>query len=144
MGNDGPESARSLFQSIQAMSVSEKLDLAHRGSKEARSILIRDSNKLVQLAVVQSPKITEGEVLAIANNRQINDEVLKHISINRDWMKNYQVRIALASNPKTPLPIALRQIPFLRQKDLASLAISRSIPRALSVAAEQRLKQVKK
>ncbi|HPE44229.1 MAG TPA: hypothetical protein PK380_00005, partial [Deltaproteobacteria bacterium] len=59
------------------MSVSEKLDLARKAPKEARSILIRDSNKLVQLAVVSSPKITESEILAIASSRQVNDDVLK-------------------------------------------------------------------
>lgn len=144
MGNDGTEAAKGLFQSIQAMSVSEKLDLARKGSKEARSILIRDSNKLVQLAVIQSSKITEGEVLMIASNRQINDEVLKHIAISREWQKNYQIRVALANNPKTPLPEALRQISFLKQRELATLANSKSVPRALSVAAAQRLKQVKK
>jgi hypothetical protein len=144
MGNDGTEATRGLFQTIQAMSVSEKLDLARKGSKEARSILIRDSNKMIQLAIVQSPKITEGEVLMIASNRQIDAEVLKHIAISQEWMKNYQIRVALASNPKTPLAEAMKQIMYLKQRDLAVLAKSRSIPRALSVAAEQRLKQVKR
>ncbi len=144
MGNDGTDLTRGLFQSIQAMSVSEKLDLARKGSKEARAILIRDSNRLVQLAVIQSPKITEGEVLMIASNRQIDDDVLKHIALSREWLKNYQIRVALANNPKTPLPEAMKQIFFLKQRELAGLAKSRSVPRALSVAAEQRLKQVKK
>ncbi|MCK7488830.1 MAG: hypothetical protein MZU79_00205 [Anaerotruncus sp.] len=67
MENEGSDSIRSLFQKIQTMSVSEKLDLARKASKEARSILIRDSNKLVQLAVVNSPKITESEILAISH-----------------------------------------------------------------------------
>ncbi|VFU16040.1 conserved hypothetical protein [anaerobic digester metagenome] len=144
MKNNGTDSARNLFQTIQAMSVSEKLDLARKGSKEARSILIRDANKLVQLAVIQSPKITEGEVLMIASNRQINEEVLKHIAINREWLKNYQIRVALANNPKTPLPEALKQVAYLKVRELTQLAKSKSVARALTVAAEQRLKQVKK
>ncbi len=144
MINNGTDAARNLFQTIQAMSVSEKLDLARKGSKEARSILIRDANKLVQLAVIQSPKITEGEVLMIANNRQINEEVLKHVAINREWLKNYQVRVALANNPKTPLPEALRQVAYLKARELTQLAKSKSVARALAVVAEQRLKQVKK
>ena len=101
------------------MSVSEKLDLARKGSKEARAILIRDSNRLVQLAVIQSPKITEGEVLMVASNRQIDDDVLKHIALSREWLKNYQIRVALANNPKTPLPEAMKQIFFLKQRELA-------------------------
>lgn len=144
MESNGTDATKTLFQSIQAMSVSEKMDLARKGSKEARSILIRDSNKLVQLAVIQSPKITEGEVLMIAGNRQINEEVLKHIAISRDWLKNCQIRVALANNPKTPLPEALKQVQFLKERELAQLAKSKSVPRALVVVAAQRLKQVKR
>ncbi len=144
MKNDQTDSVRSLFQSIQSMSVSEKMDLARKGSKEARTILMRDSNKLVQLAVIQSPKITEGEVLMLAGNRQINDEVLKHIAINREWLKNYQIRVALANNPKTPLPDALKQVAFLKERELTLLSKSKSVARALTVVATQRLKQVKR
>jgi hypothetical protein len=141
---DGTDRLTSLFQGIQNMSVSEKLDLAHKGNKEARTILIRDSNRIIQMAVIQSPKITEGEVLAIANNRQIDDEVLKHIAMSREWLKNYQIRVALANNPKTPLADALKQVNYLRQRELEHLAKSRSVPRAMIIAAEQRLKQVKR
>ncbi|MFY9398769.1 MAG: hypothetical protein WAR22_10440 [Desulfomonilia bacterium] len=144
MKNDQTDSTRSLFQSIQSMSVSEKLDLARKGNKEARSILMRDSNRLVQLAVIQSPKITEGEVLMIAGNRQIDDEVLKYIANNREWLKNYQIRVALANNPKTPLPHALKQVVFLKERELTLLSKSKSVARALSTAAAQRLKQVKR
>jgi hypothetical protein len=142
--NGTDESVKSLFQSIQNMSVSEKLDLAHKGNKEARTILMRDSNRIVQMAVIQSPKVTEGEVLALANNRQVNEEVLKFIAINRDWMKNYQIRVALANNPKTPLGEALKQVGYLKQRELTLLAKSKSVPRALTIAAEGRLKQVKR
>ena len=116
MENDGSDSIRSLFQKIQTMSVSEKLDLARKASKEARSILIRDSNKLVQLAVANSPKITESEILAIASNRQVNDDVLKEIAMNKEWLRNYQIRLALVNNPKTPLSIAMAQVTYLNQQ----------------------------
>ncbi|HVN71833.1 MAG TPA: hypothetical protein VMU10_07425 [Desulfomonilia bacterium] len=144
MENDGSESIRSLFQKIQAMSVSEKLDFARKASKEARSILIRDSNKLIQLAVVNSPKITESEILSIASSKQVNDDVLKEIAMNREWLRNYQVRLALVNNPKTPLSIAMAQITYLNQRDLALLAKSRGVPRPLIIAAQGRLKEVKR
>lgn len=135
--------SRSLFQEIQDMTVSEKLDFARKGSKEARTILIRDSNKLVQLAVISSPKITETEILMIANNRQVNDEVLRTIANNREWMKNYQVKSALLYNPKTPVQIALKLVPMLSQKDLGLLAKSKSVARVLTIAASRRLKDAK-
>jgi hypothetical protein len=144
MENDGSDSIRSLFQKIQTMSVTEKLDLARKASKEARSILIRDSNKLVQLAVVTSPKITESEILAIASNRQVNDDVLKEIAINKEWLRNYQIRLALVNNPKTPLSIAMAQVTYLNRRDLSLLAKSKGVPRPLIIAAQERVKQVKR
>jgi hypothetical protein len=144
MENDGSDSIRSLFQKIQTMSVSEKLDLARKASKEARSILIRDSNKLIQLAVVNSPKITESEILAIASNRQVNDDVLKEIAMNKEWLRNYQIRLALVNNPKTPLSIAMAQVTYLNRRDLSLLAKSKGVPRPLIIAAQERVKQVKR
>jgi hypothetical protein len=144
MENDGSDSTTSLFQKIQTMSVSEKLDLARKASKEARTILIRDSNKLIQLAVVNSPKITESEILAIATNRQVNDDVLREIAMNREWLRNYQIRFALVNNPKTPLSIAMAQVSYLNQRDLGLLAKSKGVPRAIVIAAQGRLKEVKR
>jgi len=126
------------------MTVSEKLDLARKASKEARTILIRDSNKLVQLAVVNSPKITESEIVAIAANRQVTEDVLREIGMNREWLRNYQVRLALVNNPKTPLTIAMAQVTYLNQRDLGLLAKSKGVPRPLVIAAESRLKTVKR
>jgi DNA replication initiation complex subunit (GINS family) len=135
--------SKSLFQEIQDMNVSEKLDFARKCSKEARIILIRDANKLVQMAVITSPKMTDSEVLAIANNRQVNEDVLRFIADHREWMKNYQVKAALVNNPKTPLPLALKLISALNQKDLSLIAKSKAVPRALVIAAQRRLKEVK-
>ncbi|MGD0821073.1 MAG: hypothetical protein ABSA71_10050 [Desulfomonilia bacterium] len=144
MENNGSDSIRSLFQKIQTMTVSEKLDLARRASKEARSILIRDSNKLVQLAVVNSPKITESEIIGLASNRQVSEDVLKEIAMNREWLRNYQVRLALANNPKTPLSVAMAQVTYLNQRDLGLLAKSKGVPRPIVIAAQGRLKEVKR
>jgi hypothetical protein len=144
MQNDGADTRGSLFQKIQSMTVAEKIDLARNAPKEARTILLRDSNKLVQIAVITSPKITESEIIAIANNKQVSDEVLREIAMNREWLRNYQVRLALVNNPKTPLSIAMAQIPYINQRDLSMLAKSRAIPRPIMVAAEGRLKEVKR
>ena len=144
MQNDGADTRASLFQKIQSMTVAEKIDLARNAPKEARTLLLRDSNKLVQIAVITSPKITESEIIAIANNKQVSDEVLREIAMNREWLRNYQVRLALVNNPKTPLSIAMAQIPYINQRDLSMLAKSRAIPRPIIVAAQGRLKEVKR
>ena len=130
---------KSLFQQIQDLSVSDKIHLARFGAKEVRTILIRDSNRLVQLAVISSQKITDSEILAIANNRQVNEDVLRVIAKNKEWMKTYLIKLALVNNPKTPLSIALKLVAYLQRKDIAFLAKSKNVSRAIAQVAARKI-----
>jgi hypothetical protein len=144
MADENSQEREGLTQQIQAMGVSEKIDLALKGSKEARGILLRDPNRVIQMAVISSPKLTDAEVMMIANNREINDEVLRYIAAKKEWMRIYPVKAALVSNPKTPLGIAMKLLPYLNIRDLSALAKSKSIPGALAAAAAGRLKELKR
>jgi pentose-5-phosphate-3-epimerase len=126
------------------MTVAKKVEFAMKCNKEARTILIRDINRLVQMSVIRSPKITETEVVMIASNRSVHEDVLRYISTQRDWMKNYEVRVGLVFNPKTPLFISMKQVPTLKERELSKLGKSKSIPKVLSVTAVRRLHDVKK
>ena len=128
---------KSRYQEIQDLAVPEKVKLAMSGDKEARSILIKDANKQVQEAVMDSPRITEQEIAAIANSRNVGEEILRKIANNRDWMKNYQVRIGLANNPKTPLTMGLRIIGTLMISDLKRLSKSKGVSSVLTAAANR-------
>ena len=128
---------KSRYQEIQDLPVPEKVKLAMSGDKEARSILIKDANKQVQEAVMDSPRITEQEIAAIANSRNVGEEILRKIANSRDWMKNYQVRIGLANNPKTPLTIGLRIIGTLMISDLKRLSKSKGVSSVLTAAANR-------
>ncbi|MEJ2364358.1 MAG: hypothetical protein P8075_06575 [Deltaproteobacteria bacterium] len=129
--------AKSRYQEIQDLAVPEKVKLAMSGDKEARSILIKDSNKQIQMAVLDSPRITEPEIVAIANSRNVGEDILRKIASNRDWMKNYQVRVGLINNPKTPLTIGLRMINTLMISDLKRLAKSKGVSSVLTAAANR-------
>ena len=131
--------AKSRYQEIQDLPVPEKVKLAMSGDKEARSILIKDSNKQIQQAVLDSPRITEQEIVAITNSRNVGEEILRKIATNRDWMKNYQVRLAMANNPKTPLTIGLRLIGTLMISDLKRLSKSKGVSSVLTAAANRAL-----
>ena len=131
--------SKSRYQEIQDLPVPEKVKLAMSGDKEARSILIKDSNKQIQEAVLDSPRITEQEIVAIANSRNVGEEILRKVASNRDWMKNYQVRLALANNPKTPLTIGLRLIGTLMISDLKRLSKSKGVSSVLTAAANRAL-----
>ena len=132
-----PEFARSLHAQLALMGMPEKIKLALRGNKEARQILIRDSNKVIRRMVLQNPRMTDGEVLAITHNRTADDEILRVISDRREWMRNYQVRLGLATNPKTPIAVALKQLGALGERDIRALAKSRNIPQAVAVQARR-------
>lgn len=128
---------KSRFQEIQDMPVPDKIKLAMTGDKEARSILIKDSNKQVQEAVLDSPRISDMEIVAVANSRNVPDEILRKIAVNRQWMKNYQVRLALVNNPKTPLPMGLKIIGTLMVADLKRLSKNKGVSSVLSSTAHR-------
>lgn len=133
----GAAAQGSIYTQILTMTVSEKVKLALRGNKDARTILIRDASKMIRRFVLQNPRIGDGEIVAICRNRSADDELLRTIAEKREWMRNYQVRLALATNPKTPLPIAIRQVMTLGERDLQQLAKSRNVPQAVAVQARR-------
>lgn len=127
----------SLFQRIQVMPVAEKLHFALKTDRDGRSILIKDSNKQVALAVLANPKITEDEVLLIAQSRNVQEEILREICKNRDWTKSYAIIFSLVNNPKTPIALALGYLQKLKEKDLAMLCKNKGIPRVIRDSANR-------
>ena len=130
---------KNLLQRIQTLSVGERLQLALKGGREIRSILIKDSNKQVMLSVLENQKITETEVELIAKSRQVPEEALRTISKNREWLKNYSIAYALATNPKTPPGIAVTLISGLKVKDLELLDKNRNVSELVRTAAKRLL-----
>jgi hypothetical protein len=132
-----------LYQKIQMMTVSQKIKLALLGNKEARSVLIRDSNRVVVESVIKSPRITDGEIISITNSRNTSEDILRMIAANREWQKNYRIRQALASNPKTPVPIALKLLETLSKQDLKNLSKSKNISTVVATTAKRLLGDTK-
>lgn len=121
-----------LYAALQKMGVMEKIKLARVGGKEARNFLIKDRNKVVALAALQSPKITESEITGIAQSRAVSDEILRVIAGNKDWTRSYSVKLALTTNPKTPLPQAVKFLNYLQERDLRALMKSKDVSNAIS------------
>ena len=126
-GDDAEEDSKTISQRIMFMTVSEKMKLASKGDKEVRTILLRDSNKLVVSATIKSPKITDEEILSVAKSKQSSDEALRLIVMNNEWTKNYSIKLALVYNPKTSPRVALRFMSYLTKKDIRDLAKSRGV-----------------
>jgi hypothetical protein len=117
----------SLIRRIMFMNTKDRMKLGMKGDREARGILIRDSNKVVCSAVVNNPRITEQEIENIAAMRTVSDEVLRLIATNRGWARNYSIIHNLARNPKSPVPTVMNILLRLRTKDLQTLSQNRNI-----------------
>lgn len=134
---DDVEAKRSLSGKISKLSVAEKIKLALMGNKEVRSILIKDSNKLVSTAVLKNPRITDGEIVKITQDKNVNEEIIRLICHNNNWTQNYAVKYNLVMHPKTPLPMALKFLSSLSLKDLGNVAKSKNVPAALATNARK-------
>ncbi len=128
---DVEEQSLSKYQELQEMAVSEKIKMALTGDKEWRSLLIRESNKQVNTAVLKNPRITEGEVIAVVKNRSAPEELIRIVLLNRDWVKLIDVKKALIMHPRTPLQTAVRFMSFLSEKNIRELAKSREVGQAI-------------
>jgi hypothetical protein len=135
----GPEKKLTVIQVINGLTPAQKICLGLKGNREARSILIRDSNKLVCTAVVRSPRISEREIALAATMRSIHEEVIRIICNNREWMRKYPIKVALVNNPKTPLARSMALIKSLHQRELKAISRSTSVPSALRGAAKRLL-----
>lgn len=132
-----PDAARrqTLLQRIAKMTVAQRVQFAIKGGSDARRTLIRDTNKVVQRAVLQSPRLTDQEVEAFASMSSLTDEILRLIAGNRAFRKNYVVVRNLINNPKTPLDVTLHMLPMLNPQDLKRLTSNKNVPETLRTTA---------
>ena len=137
-----PEGAsKSLYVQIQTMTVSEKTKLALRGNKGARTLLLRDPSRTIRRYVLQNPRITNEEIVALVRNRGTEDELLRVVAGNRDWIKYYQVKLGLVENPHTPLAVAMHLLPLLQKRETRNLARSKNVPTVISTQAKRLMLQ---
>ncbi len=131
------ERTKSLTSLLLTMTVIQKVKLARFGNQEARGLLVRDRNRIVASAAIRSPKIRDNEVVQFAKARNLSDDVLRIIASTREWTKNYQVQLGLATNPKTPLPSAIKFLNYLTDRDLKNIMRSRDVPSPVSQQARR-------
>jgi hypothetical protein len=124
-------------QVLSMLPVIDRLKLAMKGTREQRAQLIRDSNKLVAIAVLSSPKLNEAEIESFARMANLTEDVLRVIASNRGWVKHYNVVAALTKNPKTPPALAMNFLQRLNERDLKKLAFDRNVAEPVRLAARK-------
>lgn len=135
------EKKLTLTQKIAKMSISQKIKLATKGNKEVRGMLIRDANKLVAVATIRSPRITDQEVMAQALNKGAHQDVLNIIYTHREWTRKYPVRLALVKNPKVPAQVLMRFLNTLAEADVKALAKDKNVSGAIQVMAKKMIQR---
>lgn len=128
-----------LEQRVLKMTITEKIRAAMTEGVSVRALLVRDSNKLVAVSVVRSPRIKENEVLHFASSRAVCEDVLRAIAQNGEFLKSHALKFKLVENPKTPIAIALRLLPHLRQDELKKLSKSKNISAHIAKMSQQEL-----
>ncbi|MGC4082426.1 MAG: hypothetical protein QM736_10050 [Vicinamibacterales bacterium] len=133
------DDGQTLLQKVQKMSITDRLKAAMRGSREVRAILIRDPNKMIGAAVLSSPKVSESEIESFAKMATVSEDILRTIAMNRAWLKNYGIVLALTKNPKTPVGLSLNLLSRLNDRDIAGVSTDRNVPDPLRVAARRKI-----
>ncbi len=123
----GEEGRRSLQAHIAGLTVPMKVELAAKGNREVRSILSRDASSMVARAVLQSPKLSEQDILSYVTSTQTHEEILRGIADDRQWTGNRQIVAALVQNPRTPPPVVLRFLRSFQANELRLLMQNRGL-----------------
>ncbi len=136
-----PQQKGSTLQKIAGLGITGRIQLAMKGTKEERSLLVRDGTKIVALAVLESPKISDGEVEKIASQKNVLEAVLRQIPMKRRFAKNYNIVRNLVANPRTPLDVALGLMKNLMVADLKALSGNKEVAETIRKLALRQFKQ---
>lgn len=130
-----------LDQKLALMTVSQKIRRAMIGTASDRLLLVRDKNRLVAQAAVKSPAIQENEIVRISSSRNVSEDVLRTIALDRQWVRSYQVKLNLVQNPRTPFAFSAKLIVHVREHELKAIARSKNVTGAIAQAARQQLQR---
>jgi len=134
---DLPDTMKPVFQRILQMSISEKVQLAFKGGRSERNVLVRDRNRLISSAVMRNPRISESEAEQIAALRNVDEEVLRIIGTRRDWVAKPNIMSSLARNPKTPIGVVLPLINRLTLRELKALKDDKGVSEVVRAMARK-------
>jgi hypothetical protein len=128
-----------LVRRLELMSVTEKMQLAGHGERDARVLLARDRAAPVQCGLVRNPKLTLDEAQALARNPQLAGEAAEALAQHPSWGASGTIVLALVRNPRTPLSIAMALVARLAPADLRVVAKGLHVRTQIAQAARKRL-----
>ena len=126
-----------IYRRISMMTVKEKVELAQKGNKEERRILIGDANKIVSMAVLNCESLSQAEIEAFCSMRHLATELFREVASTREWIKKPRIQLALVMNPAVPLAITLPLVKHLNMRDLRNIGRDRNLPEGIRLAARK-------
>jgi hypothetical protein len=145
VNEEGEEAVKQKFTpltvKLATLSITKKIRRALMGTAAERTILVRDSNRLVATAAIRSPMIQENEVARMSSSRNINDEVLRIIATKGEWLKSHTIKYNLVCNPRTPFVHVVKLIPHLRDAELRALSRNRNVSGSVQTIAKRILQR---
>jgi hypothetical protein len=138
-GTVSEEKWHNIHQKLIGLNTQQKIRLAQVANLPTRMLFIQSPIKVISLAVLKNPKLTESEVLRYSQQKNLVDDVLVAIAKDPKWIKTYPIKLAIVSNPKTPLSISVNFLSHLHENDLKALSRDKNISSVLSRAAHQML-----
>ncbi len=128
---DGPKRPETMLQKIVRLDITGKIRLAKMGTREERMQLVKSPNRVICTAAIRSPKLTDSEVDSIVKLRNVHEDVLRYVAIKREWTRRHSVVVNLVTNPRTPIPIAMKFLNHLTPMDLKILSRNKDIPEVI-------------
>jgi hypothetical protein len=111
-----------LAERLPGLSSGERASLARGAGPGLVARFRAESDPRVVAALLENPRLTEGALLPIVARERAVPAVLAAVARDRRWGLRYEVRLALARNPATPVAAALPILPHLRKRDLVGMA----------------------
>jgi hypothetical protein len=124
---------------LRELTLGERKSLARSQSRDVLLKLLEDEHPEVQQMLLNNPRVTVREVVAVAARRSVKPHVLRGVARHPRWRHNFEVHRALAKNPETPIDVSGRLVATLGSRDLLEIANDDRLSADIRRLARQRL-----
>ena len=107
-----------IVEKIPSMALGNRKTLAKRASGNVLLALLRDPDAEVVRLCLSNPRLTEAHLFKIISRMDTITETIRTIAEHPNWSRRPLIRLSLARNALTPLPLTVR---FLREMKIMDL-----------------------
>lgn len=113
----------------------DRIALAKIATPALLVLLLADADPKVAPAALLNPRLREEDLVTALRRDTVPVALLEAAAASTRWGDSYAVRLAVALQPRTPLPLALLQISSLVKRDLLRVAFTPGLKPLVRAAA---------